>query len=180
MKASGAISISPVSSARSTMRTSIRSIQRVVDRPQIGIDLLAHVAGQEAEPFAGFDRRPRQDDAVDFLALEHLDRMRDREPGLAGAGRTGAEHQRMVLERADIGVLRRGAGAHRALAQIDFLEGGRGRRGSKSNSEPCAMAWRIAPSTSPVVTSLAALELFVQAFEHAARLFAGLARAFDA
>ena len=30
--------------------------QRVVDRAQIGIDLLAHVAGQEAEPLAGLDR----------------------------------------------------------------------------------------------------------------------------
>ena len=45
-------------------------VERVVDRPQIGIDLLAHVAGQEAEPLAGLDRRPRQDDAVDLLALE--------------------------------------------------------------------------------------------------------------
>ena len=69
-------------------------VERVVDRAQIGIDLLAHVAGQEAEPLAGFDRRPRQDDAVDFLALEQLHGMRDREPGLAGAGRAGAEHQR--------------------------------------------------------------------------------------
>ena len=72
-------------------------VERVVDRAQIGIDLLAHVAGQEAEPLAGLDRRARQDDAVDLLALEQLHRMRDREPGLAGAGRAGAEHQRMAL-----------------------------------------------------------------------------------
>ena len=96
--------------------------QRVVDRPQIGIDLLAHVAGQEAEPLAGLHRRPRQDDAVDLLALEQLDGMGDREPGLAGAGGAGAEHQLMALERADIGVLRGGARAHRTLAQVDLLE----------------------------------------------------------
>ena len=41
--------------------------ERVVDRAQIGIDLVAHVAGQETEPLAGFDRGPRQDDAVDLL-----------------------------------------------------------------------------------------------------------------
>ena len=70
-------------------------IERVVDRPQIRIDLFAHVAGQEAEPFAGFDRRPRQDDAVDFLAFEQLHGMGDREPGLAGAGGAGREHQRV-------------------------------------------------------------------------------------
>ena len=32
-------------------------VERVVERAQIGIDLLLHVAGQEAEALAGFDRR---------------------------------------------------------------------------------------------------------------------------
>ena len=96
--------------------------QRVVDRPQIRVDLLAQVAGQEAEALAGFHRRARQDDAVDFLALEHLDRLRHREKGLAGAGGAGAEHQRITLERLDVGVLRGGTCAHRALAQVDFVE----------------------------------------------------------
>ena len=36
-----------------------------IDRPQIGIDLLAQIAGQEAQPLAGLDRRARQDDALD-------------------------------------------------------------------------------------------------------------------
>ena len=39
-------------------------VKRVVKRPEIWIDLLAHVAGQEAEPLAGFDRGPRQDQPV--------------------------------------------------------------------------------------------------------------------
>ena len=34
-------------------------VQRVVDRAQIGIDLFPQIAGQKAEPLAGFDRRPR-------------------------------------------------------------------------------------------------------------------------
>ena len=66
MKASGAISISPVCMARSTMRRVHQVVERVVDRAQIGIDLLPHVAGQEAEPLAGLDGRPRQDDALDL------------------------------------------------------------------------------------------------------------------
>ena len=33
-------------------------VQRVIERPQVGIDLFLHVAGQEAQPLAGFDRRP--------------------------------------------------------------------------------------------------------------------------
>src|SRR5215813_5192727 len=45
-------------------------VQRVVERPQIGIDLLAHVAGKETEPLSGLDRRPRQDQAIALAALE--------------------------------------------------------------------------------------------------------------
>ena len=48
-------------------------VQRVVERPQVGIDLLLHVAGQEAQPLAGLDRGPRQDDAVD-LAVDAASR----------------------------------------------------------------------------------------------------------
>ena len=129
MKASGAISISPALQRALDDAGVHQVVERVVDRPQIGIDLLAHVAGQEAEPLAGFDRRPRQDDAVDLLALEQLHGVRDREPGLAGAGGAGAEHQLVPPQRADVGVLRRGARAHQPLAQIDFVEARpRGRR----------------------------------------------------
>ena len=122
MKASGAISISPVCKRAFDDPRIHQIVQRVVDRPQIGIDFLAQIAGQKAEPLAGFDRGPRQDDAIDFLALEQLGGMRHREPGLAGAGRADAEHQFVAFERADIGILRGGAGPHRALAQIDALE----------------------------------------------------------
>ncbi|OIQ62942.1 hypothetical protein GALL_555230 [mine drainage metagenome] len=97
-------------------------VQCIVNRPQVRIDFLAQVAGQEAEPLAGLDRGPRQDDAIDFLPLEQLRGVRHREPGLAGACRADAEYQFVALERAYIGVLRGGAGAHRALAQVDGLE----------------------------------------------------------
>ena len=39
-------------------------VERVVERPQVGIDLLLQVAGQEAELLARLDRRTGQDDAV--------------------------------------------------------------------------------------------------------------------
>ena len=153
--------------------------QRVVDRAQIGIDLLAHVAGQEAEPLAGLDGGARQDDAVDLLALEQRDRVGDREPGLAGAGRPGAEHQRVAAQRPDIGVLRRRARAHRPLAQVDLLEAlARARRieveqRALRDGEP-DRALDVAGDDL-----VAALEPVVQAFEHAARLLAGVARALD-
>jgi hypothetical protein len=104
-------------------------VQCIVDRPQIWIDLVLEVAGQKAEPLAGFDRRPRQDDAIDFLAFEQLRGMRHRKPGLAGAGGTDAEHHLVPLQRANIGILRGGACPHRTLAQIDGLECGLGRLG---------------------------------------------------
>ena len=43
-------------------------VQRVVERAQVGVDLLAERAGQEAEPLPRLDRRPGQDDPVDLLA----------------------------------------------------------------------------------------------------------------
>ena len=80
-------------------------VERVVERAEIGVDLLAHVAGQEAEPLAGLDRRPRQDDALGRAALDHRRGIGDGEVGLAGAGRADAEDQIGAVEGADIGVL---------------------------------------------------------------------------
>ena len=73
-------------------------VERIVKRAQIGIDLLAHVAGQEAEPLAGLDRRPRQDQPVAFAALQARGGEGDGEIGLAGAGRTGGEHEVVRLQ----------------------------------------------------------------------------------
>ena len=104
--------------------------------------------------------------------------MGDRELGLAGAGRADAEHQLMALQRADIGVLRGRAGPRRTLAQVDFSKrSGRAWR-SNSNSEPCAIGRgsrlrrRRAPARRPALDAR-------RAFEHAARRFAAVARAFD-
>ena len=65
MKAIGAISISPEAMRRSTCSVGQHVVERVVERAKIGIDLLLHVAGQEAEPLAGLDRGARQDQPVD-------------------------------------------------------------------------------------------------------------------
>ena len=66
-------------------------VERVVERAQVGVDLGHEVAGQEAEPLAGLDRGPGEDDAVDLLGLQRLHRHRDGEPALAGAGGADAE-----------------------------------------------------------------------------------------
>ena len=45
-------------------------MQCVVERAQVGVDLVAQGAGQEAEVLAGLHRRTGQDDAVDLLVLQ--------------------------------------------------------------------------------------------------------------
>ena len=74
-------------------------VEGVVDRPQVGIDLLAHVAGQKAEPLAGLHRRARQDQPFDLPLLQQRDRVADRKPGLAGAGRTFGEDEFVAAQR---------------------------------------------------------------------------------
>ena len=95
-------------------------VERVVERAKIGIDLLAHVAGQEAEPLAGLDRRARQDDPLRRAALDHRRGIGDGEIGLAGAGRADAEDQLGPIEGADIGVLHHGARHDRAPPRRDL------------------------------------------------------------
>src|SRR5258705_3508074 len=62
--------------------------------------------------------------------------MRHRKPGLASAGRPGAEYQLVALERADVGVLRGGARPHRPVAQMDGLELGFGGFGVELEQRP--------------------------------------------
>jgi hypothetical protein len=175
MKASGAISISPALQRAFDNAGVHQIVKGVVNRPQIGIDFFAQVAGKKTKPLAGFHRRPRQDDAVDLLALEQLHGMGDGKPGLAGARRTGAEHERVALERPDIGVLRRGARAHRTLAQVDLFEGRP--RGGRVVIEQRALRDRLPNSAFhvPLRQIVSALELLVEAFQHAARLLAAAA-----
>ena len=87
-------------------------VERVVQRPQVRIDLLRQVAGQEAEPLAGFHRGPHQHDALHRVALERIDGAGHGEIGLAGAGRADAEV--MSCARMLLDVLRSGAACGRA------------------------------------------------------------------
>ena len=67
-------------------------VQRVVERAQVGVDLLVQRAGQEAEPLPRLDRGPGQDDPADLLGLQRLHGLGHGQVGLAGAGRADAEH----------------------------------------------------------------------------------------
>ncbi len=77
-------------------------VQRVVERAQIRVDLGHQVAGEEAESLPGLDRRSGEDDPVDLPGLQRLHRERDRQVGLAGAGRADAEGHRVGRDRVDV------------------------------------------------------------------------------
>ena len=66
-------------------------VERVVERPQVRVDLLREVAGQEAQPLARLHRGPHEHDPLDRVALERVDGARDREIRLAGARGPDAE-----------------------------------------------------------------------------------------
>ena len=79
-----------------------RVVERVEERPHVRIDLREHVARQEAEPLAGLDGGPREDDPPDLPVGERRDGERDREIRLAGAGRADAERDRALADRVDV------------------------------------------------------------------------------
>ena len=80
-------------------------VQRVVERPQVRVDLLEQRAGQEPEPLPRLDRRAGQDDPVDLLGLQRLHRLGHREVGLAGARRADPEDDGVLVDRVDVALL---------------------------------------------------------------------------
>ena len=73
-------------------------VQRVVERPQIGIDFLREIAGQEAQALARLDRGPHEHEALDRVALERVDGAGDGEVRLAGARGADAERDVVLLD----------------------------------------------------------------------------------
>src|SRR5215210_7368164 len=85
----------------------------------------------------------------------------------------------MTPQRPDVSVLSRGARAHRPLAQIDlFKVRARGRRVvvEERALRDCQSYCTFNVARNQLV---AALEPLVKTFQHALRLLAGVARAFD-
>ena len=103
--------------------------QRVVQRPQVRVDLLEQVARQVAELLPRLDGRPREDDAADLLALQRVDGHRHGEVRLAGAGGADAERDGVLPDRVDVALLTRRLGPDRlaAVREDDVGEHLRGR-----------------------------------------------------
>src|SRR4051794_1249342 len=101
-------------------------VERIVERTQIGIDLLLHVARKEPEPLAGLDSGTRQDQAVDTARDELRHCLRDRQICLASAGRPKGEDHLIATKRFHIGRLNCGARNDRLLARTDHYPRRRG------------------------------------------------------
>ena len=82
-------------------------VERVVERAQVGHDLLLQVAGQKAKRLARLDRRAREDDAVDLLLFQSGHRHRHREVSFPRARRADSEGHVVLLNRLDIRALHR-------------------------------------------------------------------------
>ena len=119
MKAMGATSIRPARQQLVGLLEVHHVVERVVERAQVGVDLLLQLPGRKPEPLARLDRRAGEDDALDLLLHQGADGQRHRQVGLAGAGRADAEHD----------VVRRGWRRRSASAPAPWGRwAGRGRR----------------------------------------------------
>jgi hypothetical protein len=81
-------------------------VERVEERPQVGVDLLQQRSRQEAEPFAGLHGRAGQDDPPDLSVRESRDSERHSQIRLARARRADPEGDRVAADRVDVALLR--------------------------------------------------------------------------
>ena len=91
-------------------------VERVVERPQVRVDLGHQVAGQEAEPLARLDGGAGQDDAGDLAGLQGVHGLGHGQVGLARPGRTDAERDDVLRDGVDVALLPGRVGPHRLAA----------------------------------------------------------------
>ena len=104
-------------------------MQRVIERAEVGIDLLAQRAGQKAKALTGFHRRAGQDDPSDLFGLQRLHSFGHREIGLTGAGRADAEHDGVDVDGIDVMLLVERLGPDGLSAPGQDVQGQHLRRG---------------------------------------------------
>src|SRR6185312_9626907 len=73
-------------------------VQSVIEGAQIGCELLLHVTGQEAEAFAGLDRRTGKHDAAHLVLLEGFDGFGYGDVGFAGSRRPQRQHDGTLFD----------------------------------------------------------------------------------
>ena len=102
----------------------------VIERLEVGVELVLHLAREEAELLACFDGRAGEDDTAYLLCLEGFDRKTDGDEGLPRAGSTRGEAQVTLGELASHTALTLPAGEDRlavdAVDEYVALGGGQG------------------------------------------------------
>ena len=98
-------------------------VQRVVQRAQIRVDFLRQVARQEAQALARFHRGAGQDDALDRVALQGVDRAGHCQIGFAGTGWADTEADVVVEDIAQVADLVRRAAAQVVAARLQYRAG---------------------------------------------------------
>ena len=105
-------------------------VEGVVQRPEIGVDLLRQVAGQEAQLLPGLHRRPGQHDADELLVHQGGHGHGHGQVGLAGAGRPHPEDDIVGADGFDVAFLVEALGGdaplhggHEDRVQEDVLDG---------------------------------------------------------
>ena len=101
-------------------------VERIVERPEVGVDLRVHIPRQEPELLAGFHSRPGEDDAADLLPCQSRHRHGHGQVGFAGPGRSDRNHDVEFLNGLDVGFLGRRLGNDEPL-----LRGDRNRAGEE-------------------------------------------------
>src|SRR4028119_712045 len=79
-------------------------VERVVERPEVRVDLGHHVPWQETERLTRLDRGPRQDDPRHLPTVQSPDRQRDRKVRLARTCGPYAEYHLVVPHRVRVGL----------------------------------------------------------------------------
>ena len=85
-------------------------VEGVVERPQVRVDLLDHVAGKEPQPLTGLDRGPGEHDPFDLLLQQGRGRHGHGEIRLPRPRRPDREDQVVPVDGLDVELLLRVAG----------------------------------------------------------------------
>src|SRR5438445_899707 len=80
-------------------------VERVVERAQVGVDLLLQISWQESEPLPRLDGGPGEDQAADFSVSQRRNAHRDSQKALPRAGWTYREHEIVLADRLDVRTL---------------------------------------------------------------------------
>ena len=106
------MSMTPRSTSSWTRSASHHVEQCVVERADVGVNLLLERAGQEAQVLTGLHGRAREDDATDVAALQGAHGHGHGQIGLAGARGPKAKRHGVVADALDVAALTGGLGAN--------------------------------------------------------------------